>query len=98
MIPAISRLSSAALTATRASWSAVTAPAETASTVVAPRVVSATCGARPSTTATITISVAWFRSGLASSPAASRSKPERLGRVGAAEHTVDSVAVAFASC
>ena len=57
MIPAMSRLSSAALTATRASWSAVAAPAETASTVVAPRVVSDTSGARPSTTATITIPI-----------------------------------------
>src|SRR6266702_2278895 len=55
-MPAIWRLSPAALTATRASCSAVTAPAETPSTVVAACIVSATRGARPSTTETMTVS------------------------------------------
>ena len=56
-IPVISRPSETALTAARASWSAVAAPAETPSSVAVVRIMSGTCGFRPSTTPTTTVSV-----------------------------------------
>ena len=43
--------------AARASWSAVAAPAETPSSVAVVRIMSGTCGFRPSTTPTTTVSV-----------------------------------------
>ena len=58
MIPAMSRPSLAALTATRASCSAVATPAETPSTVAVVRITWATCDAWSSTTATTMVSAA----------------------------------------
>ena len=97
-IPAISRPSTAALRATRASWSAVAAPAETPITVDVVRIVAATRRALPSTTATTTVSAAPSRWPMCSSSlTATRRCLDRFGGTVAA-HAARSVAAASASC